>query len=278
MKNYLFIILLIAFFSAKAQSFGATQLIDLPVIGISKSVSLHFISPEPIQYVDLSSPAIKGDLPVDNILRLQVLKDSVGKLLDSKDGGTVTIVGEKYIAQYRLCYLPTDKIEFISSQIDILPEYMKPLDISAVELSRNELRRNALSILKNRSKKPLIEEKRNGIGLALNQIYTVGDYVFLDLGFSNSTNLSYSVDELRLKIEDRKINNATNVQSIEVKPVFQLYPLKEFRKAYRNIYAIKKASFPESKVLNVYLNERQISGRSVVLPIKYKDVMQAETF
>jgi len=269
-------LLMLQAFLVKAQYPGATQVADLPVIGISRSVSLHFISPEPIQYVDLSSHAIKGDLPVKNLLRLQILADSLEKIANSRDGGTVTIVGEKFIAQYRLCYLPPEKTEFISSQIDIQPEYMKPLDISAVGLSTNERKANALAMLKDRSAACIRQSDDYGIEIRLNRIYTVGDEVFLDISFNNRTNIPYDVDELRFKIEDKKINKATNVQSTEIHPLFQLYPFERFKSRYRNIYVLKKATFPENKVLNISLTEKQLSGRNLSLIIKYKDILGAD--
>ena len=115
-------------------------------------------------------------------------------------------------------------------------------------------------------------------GLTLNHVYTIGHNIFLDLTYKNETNLAYDIDELRFKIEDKRINKATNVQSIEIKPIWQLYPGTNFKKTFRNIYVLKKVTFPENKVLNIELTEKQISGRVITLPVKYKDILKADTF
>jgi hypothetical protein len=48
--------------------------------------------------------------------------------------------------------------------------------------------------------------------------------------FKNNSNLSYDIEDLKFSIEDKKIHKATNNQSIEMTPLFQLNPQKHFRK------------------------------------------------
>src|SRR5690606_40051391 len=114
--------------------------------------------------------------------------------------------------------------------------------------------------------------------IALNGISTIGDYIFLDVSFTNTSNLSYNVDELRFFIEDKKTTKATNIQTVEIKPLWQYQPLTEFKKRHRNVYVLKKTTFPGSKVLRVTLTEKQISRRTVNLKIKYRDVLGADSF
>jgi hypothetical protein len=96
------------------------------------------------------------------------------------------------------------------------------------------------------------------------------------VAFQNKTNLAYDIDELRFKIEDKKITKATNVQSLEIKPEWQLYKQPSFKKEYHNIYVFKKVTFPDNKILNVELSEKQISGRTLTLKIRYGDLLKAD--
>ena len=64
------IVILMLGLSVSAQQ-KATVLSELPSLFLSPGVSLHLISPEPIQYVDISDERMVGDLPVDNVLRLK---------------------------------------------------------------------------------------------------------------------------------------------------------------------------------------------------------------
>lgn len=274
MRNLLVILsLLLAGFRLSAQDSASVLVKDLPSIVIGREETLHIVSPEPIRYVDISTHAISGDLPVSNVLRLKVIPDSAAYL--DQGGSTLTIIGESFIAQYRLVYLPWASV---SAQVSILPGHTRPLDIPGVGLTTPELRQHALSLLTMRKGAPIRKADDYGIRATLNRVYTIGDLVLLDVTYRNQTNLSYDIDELRFKIEDRKITKASNVQSIEIKPVWQLYPTGSFKKNYRNIYVLKKATFPANKVLNVELTEKQISGRTITLKIKYRDILNADTF
>jgi conjugative transposon TraN protein len=261
-----------------AQKTEGVTLGQVPTIGISGSVSLHFISPEKISYVDLSSAALIGDLPEKNILRVKVVPDSIPSLISGSDAGVVTVVGESFIAQYKLIFLLASDAGQISTQVNILPLNMRPLDISGVSLTQGDFKSNALRLLKGPGKKPISRQSMFGISITVNRILSLGDFVMLDLGFGNDTNLPFDVDELRFKIEDRKINRSTNVQSVEISPVFQLYPFERFKKSYRNIYVLKKATFPGDKIFNIELSEKQISGRNLRVALRYSDILEADTF
>ena len=262
----------------RAQQTQGVTLGQIPIIGISGTVSLHFISPEKISYVDLSSSAMIGDLPEKNILRVKAVPDSISSLISGSDAGLVTVVGESFIAQYKLVFLKSSDSGQISTQVNILPSHMSPLDISGISLTQSDFKINAFRLLNGPNKKPISRQSMFGISITVNQIRSLGDFVILDLGFSNETNLRFDVDELRFKIEDRKINKSTNVQSVEITPVFQLYPFERFKKSYRNIYMLKKATFPGDKILNIELSEKQISGRNLRVALRYSDILEADTF
>jgi conjugative transposon TraN protein len=255
-----------------AQNPAQTYRKDLPDIAISRDISLHFISPEPIQYVDISTHAIAGDLPLKNVLRLKIIPDSAAQF---NGAGVVTIVGESFIAQYSLRYTDTQAFT-VPSQINILPEHTRPLDAPGISLTSKEMQDFAMRILQEPAGSTLRKAKAFGLQAKLNHVYTAGDHIFLDITYYNQSNLPYQINEQRFKIEDKKINKATNVQSVEIKPVWQLYSNSAFRKQYRNVYVLRKATFPGNKVLNIELTEKQISGRVLTLQMKYKDILKAD--
>lgn len=247
---------------------------NLPVVYLPDNLSLHFISPEPIQYVDISTKLIAGDLPVKTILRIRYRADSL-KQGDTKDG-VVTIVGEKFIAQYHVIYSPDPSGGAIQTDVPILPQDTRPLEFPGVSLSQPELKNYALSLISKRPEKHLAHSKAFGIKANLNHVYTLGDYIFLDIGLENTTNLKYDIDQFRFKIDDKKVAKATTVQSYEVSPDFILFNMPSFKKYYRNVYVFKKFSFPGNKVLKAELSEKQLSGRVITLDIAYKDVLEAD--
>ena len=73
MKNTFFILFLIITHFLSAQTATKEQVIsDLPELIVTEGVNLHIISPEPIQYVDLSTQKLTGDLPNTNIARIKI--------------------------------------------------------------------------------------------------------------------------------------------------------------------------------------------------------------
>lgn len=259
-----------------AQTSGSTTINTLPEIQIGTLADIHFLSPEPIQYADISSHSIIGDMPVKNLLRIKLVPDSLRHLqTDCTNLGVITIVGESFIAQYRLVFTNSGSQQ-IPSSIEIQPEQCRPLDFPGITLTTQEMKARAMDILKKGKRSAVRKAKAYGLSAALNHVYTVGDHVFLDISFYNETNLPYDIDELRFKIEDKKITKATNVQSVEIKPEWQLYPQTSFKKEYHNIYVFKKVTFPDNKILNVELSEKQISGRTLTLKIKYSDLLRAD--
>lgn len=243
----------------------------LPIIYLTENVSVHFISPEPIQYVDISAKSVIGDLPLKNVLRIR-LKDSV----NSADA-VITIAGEKFITQYHVIRADSITARDSRTEIAINPNDTRSLDISGIGLSQNQLKQLALNLFSKRRGKPIEKTKAFDLKAELYHIYTACDYVFIDLGYRNKTNLAYNIENFRFHIDDKKITKATNVQSVELKPEFILFNNPLFQKTYRNIIVLKKLTFPGNKVLHIELREKQISGRVITLNITYQDILDADT-
>lgn len=269
-------LLLLSQISAYSQTEGALYKNDLQRLYINEEISLHFVSPEPIQYVDISTKNMVGDIPVENVFRIKAIDDSVKYLNGiNKSLGVVTIIGQKYIAQYDLWYSADSRK--LETQVDILPADTNPLDIGATPLSTNELRHFAIEAYKRKKGKFNIYSTQYGVSGRVNNIFTFDDYVFLDITYTNKTDLKFDLDQIRFKIEDKRITKATNVQAIEIEPEYQLFNKPAFKKSHRNIYALKKFTFPNNKVLSIELTESQISGRSLVLHLDYSDLLTADT-
>jgi conjugative transposon TraN protein len=296
MKKLLFtltIMLISAYTFAQDQLHSKVYKSALPEINITRDVNLHFRSPEPVQFVDLSTNRLIGDLPAENVVRIKIqqieeekhfVNDSLKKTVeipityfDNQELGIVTIVGQSFMAQYRLVFKEDDASQILTN-IEILPEDMQPLEYPDYQMSNAEFRKYSMMLINRKEDKSIRKNKDLGLVSRLNNVYTYGDYVFLDISFKNNTNLGYDIDKLKFNIDDKKIYKATNVQSIEIEPVFRLYDLKKFKKSYRNIFVFKKFTYPNNKVLNIRLIENQISGRTINLEVKYSDILQADTF
>jgi conjugative transposon TraN protein len=289
MKTILYSLLLSTAQFLTAQTATKEQIIsDLPEIEITEGINLHIISPEPIQYVDLSTQKLTGDLPTTNIARIKITDspesnetEKIKKqttFISGQNIGVITVVGQSFIAQYKVIYRNSENLNTVTN-IHIQPENMQPIEFNKMVFSNLELRKFAMDIIQKKSEEhPIREEKNLKLNVQLNNVYVMSDYIFLDMTFKNNSNLSYDIEDLKFSIEDKKIYKATNNQSIEMTPIFQLNPQKHFRKNFRNIYVFKKFTFPNSKVMMIRLIEEQLSGRTIEMKVNYSDILKADTF
>ncbi len=241
---------------------------SLPEVVIEPGATIHFLSPEPVKYVDIGSQQLVGDIPLKNLVRLK-LKDSVTRFKEA----TITVAGETFLAQYRILTngATTSKL------IDIEPSAMRPLEVSGVGHTQNQLRQMALDLIATKPTRNVESETNFGIKLRLHGVYTVGDHIFLDISCQNTTSLPYTVDGLRFHIGDQKLTKATNVQSLDIVPVLTLFNISGFVKTYRNVFVLKKLAIPGDKILRFEMSEKQVSGRVLSLDISYKDILKADT-
>jgi conjugative transposon TraN protein len=250
----------------------AANFASMKKIYVNEEISTHFLSPEPIQYVDISTHSVEGDLPVANILRIKPILDSIKGNVDL---GVVTIVGQKFMTQFKIEY--TASMNSATTQVELLPEDLKSFEHPDFTLSDNDINRYALDILRKKPSYHNVKASAFDMNAYLNNIYTVGDYFFVDVTFYYKTNIQYSIDQIRFKIEDKKITKATNVQEVEIQSVFDLQKAKSFKKKYRNVFVFKKFTFPGDKIFTIELAENQISGRVIYLQVDYKDILKADT-
>lgn len=264
----------IAVFAASINGVFAQQTYEeMERLTVNEQVTTVITATEPIRFVDISTDKIAGDQPINNTIRL---KPKEGAHEDGEVLAIVTIVTERYRTQYALLYTTrlqeavTDKVVQRMEQT----VYHNP----AVSLSTEDMYRIARNIWSSPAKWRDVKTKKHRMEMRLNNIYAVGDYFFIDYSVENKTNIRFDIDEMRLKLADKKISKATNNQVIELTPEMQLEQTQSFKYGYRNILVVKKLTFPNDKILTIEMSEKQISGRTISLNIDYEDVLCADSF
>ena len=247
-----------------------TRTIVRPVLYVNETITTHLVMPENIKLVDLSTDKIAGNQCADNIVRLK----PSSAMENQQFIGTVTLVGERNIALYDLLYTKNPKeaatLYYVPTQH--LSAYQNP----SVKMPSKEIAQYAWAIFCSNRKFYNIKSKAYGVSMRVNNIYSVGDYFFIDFSLHNHTNVMYDIEELRVKLMDKKETKATNSQTIELTPEYLLFDTKTFKKDYRNVLVLKKLTFPEEKILQIEIYESQISGRTLQIPISYEDVLHAD--
>ena len=212
------------------------------VIFINENVTTHVIMPENIKLVDMSTDKIVGNQCADNIVRIK----PSARMRDHELVGTITVIGERHLAQYDVVYTadPACANSIYRIQLDEMKRYKNP----DVLMPESEMAAYAWAIY--------------------------GSHYSL----YNRTKIKYDIDEVRIKLTDKKEAKATNSQTIELTPTYSLNSAHSFKKAYRNVIVLPKLTFPDEKVLRIEIAERQISGRVIYIPIEYEDILNADGF
>lgn len=246
---------------------------EMEQLTVNEQVTTVITASEPVRMVDISTDKVVGDQPLDNIVRLKP------KEAGHEDGeviAIVTVITERYRTQYALVY--TTRLKEAVTDKEILPRERNAYNNPAVSMSTAEMTRFARRIWNSPAKIRNVATKAHRMVMRLNNIYSVGDYFFIDFSIENKTNIRFDIDEIRVKLVDKKLAKATNAQTIELTPAMILEPGKTFRHGYRNVLVIKKMTFPNDKLLTVEMTEKQISGRNISLNIDYEDVLSADSF
>lgn len=280
------LVLALAAASVTAQTKGIDV---METIKVNREVSTHFVSGEPIKYVDISMNEVVGDLPLSNILRIKPVEEKIKvknnrggwgeedrTFIDGQSMGIVTIVTERSVSQYQLVYT---EIQQDACAQYIIPQSERTSYINPdVSMSEVEMVKFCWTVWNSKANYHDVRTKKDKMIFKLNNIYTIDDYFFMDIELVNQTKIKYDIDQVRFKIEDKRLNKRTTTQSVEIQPVMSLFDIKEFKKNYRNIYVFKKFSFSDEKVFTVELAEEQYSGRTILLTIDYEDILNADTF
>lgn len=246
---------------------------ELEQLTVNEQVTTVITASEPIRFVDISTDKVAGDQPINNTIRL---KPKEGVYADGEVLAIVTIVTERYRTQYALLYTTRMTEAVTDKEIQWLERnaYNNP----AVTMSTADMTQFARKIWNSPARYRNVATKAHHMVMRLNNIYAVGDYFFIDFSIENRTNIRFDIDEIRVKLADKKLSKATNAQIVELTPAMILEQNKSFKHGYRNVIVLKKMTFPNDKVLSIEMTEDQISGRNISLNTDYEDVLSADSF
>lgn len=239
---------------------------------VNEQVTTHIIMPENIKLVDISTASIIGNQCADNIVRIK----PAGRMYDHELAGTMTVIGERHIAQFNVVYVKGPALANSIYTIDL--RETKRYNNPDVLMPEADMAKFAWAIYGTPARFHNIHYKKYGIKAVVNNIYAIDDYFFIDFSLYNNTNIKFDIDEIRVKLTDKKESKATNTQTIELTPAYTLNKTSSFKKSYRNVIVLNKLTFPDEKILNLEISENQISGRVLYIPIEYSDILHADGF
>ena len=246
---------------------------------VNSEVTTHIVMPENIKMVDLSTTKIIGNQCADNIVRIKPFLEADSVPTHYREGelmGTLTLIGERHLAQYDVVYTaaPSRAASIHRVPYAGLDSYINP----EISMPQSEMARYAWAVYGSGRKYNQVVSRANGMKAIVNNIYSIGDYFFIDYSLQNSTKIAYDIAEVRVKLTDKKEVKATNSQTVELSPVYSLNLARKFKKNYRNVLVLDKLTFPDEKVLRIEISENQISGRVITITVEYDDILNADGF
>ena len=246
---------------------------EMELLTVNEQVTTVITATEAIRFVDISTDKVAGDQPISNTIRL---KPKEAGHADGDVLAIVTIVTERYRVQYALIY--TTRLQEAVTDKEVQMVEQQPFHNPAVSLSTEDMYRFARQIWTSPARYRDVSNRKHRMTMRLNNIYAVGEYFFIDFSVENRTDIRFDIDEIRVKLADKKVSKATNSQIIELKPEMMLEKTKSFLHGYRNVMVVRKMTFPNDKVLTIEMSEKQISGRTISVNIDYEDVLNADNF
>lgn len=241
---------------------------------LNENVTTFIVADENITMVDISVPdsLVAANQATDNIVRMKALRT----LDDGTELGVVTVIGERNIVQYKLFYTlrgerATTEYRMQKWESD---GYLNP----GVDMDLETMYSYAWKVWDSRRHYYDVSNRNTKLSIRLNNIYSVGGYFFFDISLENRTNIRFDIEEIKVKLCDKKQIKSTTYQEIDIEPVLTLMKTESFKKNYRNVFVLKKLTFPDEKVLTFTFSEDPITGRTITLKVDYSDVLSADTF
>lgn len=264
---------LLVLFASSSVAYAQQTYNEMGLLTVNENVTTVITASEPVHLVDVSTDKVVSDMPLENTVRL---KPKEGEYSDGEVLAIVTVVTERYRVQYALVY--TTRLEEAVTDKEVLSDECVSYHNPVVSMSTEEMVRFARRIWNSPARYRNIKTNSHKMTMRLNNIYSVGEYFFIDFSVENRSNLRFDIDELRFKLCDKKQHKRTVVQELELEPVMLLDKSQFFRRGYRNVVVLKKMTFPNDKVLTIEMSELQISGRTISMTIDYEDVLAADSF
>ena len=266
------------------QMFGDRRNVESYRVEVSFDKTLHILFPAAIEYVDLGSNSIiagKAD-GARNALRL---KAAVRDFKGETNFSVITSDGSFY--SFIVTYAANPEKISIEMEDWLRKDPFSPFAERQMYVALDELGDvsplTVSKIMYNIYKKDECDIKhigcrKFGIQTLLKGIYIHDGLFFLHLSLRNPSAVGFDIDQIRFKIVDKKVVKRTAVQETYIKPVrvYNDEVSAEAKKTVRNVFAFRKFTIPDGKVLSVEIFEKN-GGRHQAFSIENFDLVEART-
>jgi conjugative transposon TraN protein len=123
-----------------------------------------------------------------------------------------------------------------------------------------------------------LRKKHYGIETEVQGIYVRNDVIYIHLSLYNNSNISFEVEDLHFRIEDRKVakRTAQQITPLELLRVCNDLRIVRAHQRQRTVFALPKFTMPDDKILVLEIVERN-GARHQRIEIRNKQIRLART-
>lgn len=282
MKNhrfpYVLSLALLLATTVRAQSDLTPQRIE-----VAFAKTLHILFPAPVTYIDIGSAEIIAGKAAGagNVVRVKAaVRDFEGETnltVITEDGGYYSFdaryaenpqvatheIGVTAAASPVVQSPPAEGRVLLEATGRERPSVVKKTLNDIYRLNRTEMR---------------LRQKHYGIETEVQGIYIRNDVIYIHLSLYNNSNISFEVEDLHFRIEDRKVAKRTAQQQtpLELLRVCNDLRIVRAHQRQRTVFALPKFTMPDDKRLVLEIVERN-GARHQRIEIRNKQIRLART-
>ena len=256
-------------------------------LGISNRKTTHIIFPAKIREFDAGSVEVIAQIPetVPNILRVKAKEKldfcETNMTVITEDGGfysfLVRFQEDPEILNINIANnLMADN--FTAKQKGMYRSPVVMLTDKPNEKNENELITECHKVQKLASNLRNIGASKMKLTCLLTGLYVKNQTIFFQMSVKNDSEIDYEIDFFKFYLRDKDLLKRMAAQEVELKP-FTNYPktLTTIRSntEYTTVYALPLRTFPEDKVIEVELYEKE-GGRHLRFQVESDIMLQAK--
>ena len=240
------------------------------VLPVGKDKQMYLIFPGKITYEDHGSQDISVEKAegVDNILAVKAVRD----FKTESNISVVTDSGKFYTFSLRYTQNP----EVFTFVID-KDEQQRVAILDDGELTTDQKKKMQEAINKHLPLDLGLSDKISGVEFEITNIFIHNDILLFRISMRNRTQINYTIDFMRLYIQDAKKSKKTAIQQLEQNVLFTFdYPEDIPAHEKRTfVVAVNKFTIPDKKRLVIEIQEKN-SGRHFFFKLKNKSILESE--
>ena len=250
-------------------------------VGFNKTV--HILFPSPVTYIDIGSMDIIAGKAAgaENVVRV---KAAVRDFPKETNLTVITEDGGYYSFEARYAENPQVATHEIGAATSASPAVQTPPAEGRVLLEATGRERPAVvkktlnDIYRLNRTEMRLRKKHYGIETEVQGIYVRNDVIYIHLSLYNNSNISFEVEDLHFRIEDRKVakRTAQQITPLELLRVCNDLRIVRAHQRQRTVFALPKFTMPDDKILVLEIVERN-GARHQRIEIRNKQIRLART-